>query len=224
MLFNACLLSACLPEIWKKADICPIPKTSPRNLSETRPIAKLPIPERIFEKCLLKRIKFEFLSRYDAFQFGFRPRSSTTCALIDVQNFICSMLDKPNVLACHICALDLTKSFDRLSHKLLIEKMIRDNFSPFVINFVSNYLSNRTQRVKWNNELSRIVSATSGVPQGSSFGPLLFAYFMSDFACDSFQNCLVVKYADDVTLCGVISSDTSDSTLLSLFFLRVLVS
>ena len=127
------------------------------------------------------------------------------------------MLDKPNVLACHICALDLTKSFDRLSHKLLIEKMIRDNFSPFVINFVSNYLSNRTQRVKWNNELSRIVSATSGVPQGSSFGPLLFAYFMSDFACDSFQNCLVVKYADDVTLCGVISNDTSDSTLLKAY-------
>ena len=209
-IFNACLKTANLPDKWKTADICPFPKSYPPTLSDTRPIAKLPIPERIFEKCLLKRIKFEFLNRYDTSQFGFRPTSSTTCALVKIQEFVLAQLDRSNVQACHICALDLTKGFDRLSHKILTDKMIKDNFPPFVINFIQNYLRNRSQRVKWNGTISSVRRFTSGVPQGSSLGPLVFAYFVSDFVLNNVNDCIVVKYADDVTLCGAVTNKSSN--------------
>lgn len=197
IIFNTCLQYADLPQEWKEADVIPLPKSTPPSISEVRPISLLPIPERIFEKCLLKRIKPDFLSRFDSKQFAYRPKSSTVCALIELENFLTSSLQDPSVLACHIVCVDLRKGFDRIPHDLLIKKMFKDNFGCFLVSFVQNYLSNRKMRIRWGATTSTYSNVKSGVPQGSSLGPLIFGYFVSDLTCVE-EDAMMVKYADDI--------------------------
>ena len=98
----------------------------------------------------------------------------------------------------------MEKGFDRVSHRLLIEKMTMDCFDTFIASFIGNYFTNRTQRVRWKNERSSTKSVSSGIPQGSSFGPLIFNYFISDLVIPEAHNVFMIKYADDVTLCAPI--------------------
>ena len=51
------------------------------------------------EKILLKKFKSLFINNIDRKQYEFKPKSSTTCALLDIQEFITSQLDKPSTLA-----------------------------------------------------------------------------------------------------------------------------
>lgn len=210
-LFNKCLESADLPILWKQADIVPLPKTDRPTLSNTRPISLLPMPARILERHIMRWFSSEFSKHGDHNQFAYKKQSSTTCALIHLTNFIATSLSRNDVVACHLVALDIEKGFDRVSHNLLVQKMIRDNFDPFLIKFVSNYLLDRSQRVRWRFQFSNFRGITSGVPQGSSIGPVLFSYFLSDMTIDN--DICIMKYADDIFLCGAVTKNYSSSPL-----------
>ena len=79
----------------------------------------------------------------------------------------------------HYCCifLDLTKAFDTVNHDVLLHKM--KNFYGFqglALKLVQSYLSNRQQYTKVENCKSDLTKIEYGVPQGSSFGPLLFPW------------------------------------------------
>lgn len=200
IIFNKSLENTDLPTLWKEADIVPIPKTNPPQLSNLRPISLLPIPARIFEKILIKTFGHQFTDRYDAAQFGFRRKSSTVCALLNVENYITKSLQEKNVIGCHVMSIDLTKGFDRLSHNLLMKKMIDAEFDDFIIAFMCNYLSRRSQSVRWKMERSQKLPVLSGIPQGSSIGPLVFGFFTSDLQLPDDSDILLTKYADDILM------------------------
>lgn len=202
-IFNTCLQTAELPSDWKLADVIPIPKTPKPNLSATRPISLLPVPARIFERRMMEFYKSAFTSRCDSTQFAYKENSSTTCALISLTDRIANALAEPDIFACHILALDMEKGFDRLSHDLLLSKMAQDRFDPYLILFLANYLSNRSQRVRWKSIYSDSKIVVSGVPQGSSVGPYLFNYFVSDITVP--KDTFLLKYADDIILCASLS-------------------
>ena len=95
---------------------------------------------------------------------------------------------------------------------------IRDSFSARnlclpenVINLISIFLSNRSQRVQWNNSTTNLLPISSGVPQGSILGPILFSIVVDDFqpVC---QNTKVIEYADDINIMHFIR-DASDDQL-----------
>ena len=75
--------------------------------------------------------------------------------------------------------MDLTKSFDKLDHSILLSKLSSFGFVLSSINFFNSYLSGRKQSVNCWGYSSGFIYATSGVPKGSVLGPFLFVRFIN---------------------------------------------
>ena len=189
------------PTAWKTADVCPVPKSRPVNKDHLRPISLLPTISKICEKSVLNKFSENLLNFYDNCQFAYRPKSSTTCALVTVHENVLNYLDDINVGAVRVITFDMSRAFDCLPHHLLLSRLssLDMPFCNFFVNWTNNYLTNRQQRVKLGNVKSSPSHVSSGVPQGSILGPVLFAIYFSSYK-PSDVKARVIKYADDITL------------------------
>ena len=89
------------------------------------------------------------------------------------------------------------QTFDSVDHNLIIEKLQFFGVKGMVLNWFRDYLNNRTQRVVMEGVCSGWTHVTSGVPQGSILGPLLFVIFINDISNAVPQTTKVALYADD---------------------------
>ena len=200
-IYNLSFNTACVPHLWKMAHVIPVPKTYPVKCDQLRPISLLPEVSKIFERLILQLFKEDLVNFYDDCQYAYRKSSSTVCALLSIQDHVLSYLDDPNIGAVRIIALDMSHAFDSVPHELLLKHVADLNFSGAYIlsSWLRSYLSLRKQRVRIGDVLSSPSAVTSGVPQGSILGPILFSIFMSTY-CPTNHNTRVAKYADDITL------------------------
>lgn len=198
-LANLCLKQHTFPSVWKTADIVPVPKTSPPDLKKLRPISLLPLLGKVFEKLLLLRLKPLLLRNYDDCQYGFRPKSSTTCAIIKLRDKATRLLELPDVNHVSILSFDLAKAFDTVDHSVLLSKLkpIFTSQNIYLFHLIASFLCDRQQRVKFLSSYSSNLPIQSGVPQGSALSPYLFNFYISDLKSNN--NACLVKFADDST-------------------------
>ena len=95
--------------------------------------------------------------------------------------------------------LDFSKAFDLVDHKILLEKLQYYKFSPITIAWFSSYLSSRSQLTYLSGAKSLSGSVTSGVPQGSVLGPILFLLYINDLP-DVLEETSIDIFADDSTI------------------------
>ena len=94
--------------------------------------------------------------------------------------------------------LDVSKAFDRVWHKGLIFKLKQNGIDGELLEWISDYLSERKQKVVIRNASSSLLSVKAGVPQGSVLGPLLFLVYVNDIV-ESLLS-LTRLFADDSSL------------------------
>ena len=130
-------------------------------------------------------------------QSGFRSLHSTLTALLETSDNWCVNIDRG--LLNGVIFIDLRKAFDTIDHKIILQKLTKYGVDQDALKWFKSYLTNRMQRCKVNNHLSRESPLNCGVPQGSIIGPLLFLIYINDL-----PNCLNVgtprMYADDTNV------------------------
>lgn len=199
IIYNRCLDSAVFPRIWKCANITPIPK---KDSKDFRPISILPFLSKILERLVRDKVIIPSLKKsLDTRQFGFVRNGFGGCtnALLSIRLSLLEHITSASKKSACLLAVDYRKAFDSLSHRKLLESLI-DNFncSFQAIRIVQSFLSERFQRVFVNGFSTPWLEISSGVPQGSIIGPLLFTLFLNDLP--TFDDTHIVAYADDVTI------------------------
>lgn len=197
---NVCLENNYFPEAWKTSVIHPLPKTkSPESYADLRPISLLPILSKILEKVIYEQLIMYCNENHilPITQSGFRKSHSTATALSNIIDHLVKDLDEQKISV--LVLLDFSKAFDTINHNLLCAKLKYYGLSSGSVEFMHSYLAGRYQRVIIGDKASSLLPVTSGVPQGSILGPLLFTIYTADLL-GRIQYCSYQAYADDTKL------------------------
>ena len=204
-LFSRCMDEGKVPETWKIGHVTPIFKKGKKcDPSNYRPISLTSIVCKTMESLVRHEIMQhllvnELLSHH---QHGFMAGRSCTTQLLEVLDIWSQLLDEGDNV--DVVYLDFAKAFDTVPHRRMMNKLHSYGIRGKVWSWIADYMCNRKQCVIVNGVHSSYVNVTSGVPQGSVLGPLLFLIYINDLPEVVFN--LVKLFADDTKLFARISS------------------
>lgn len=199
IVINKCLSSGIFPEFLKLARTVPVyKKGDPCEVSSFRPISIIPILAKVVESVMKHQIQnyFENNKLFQDTQHGFRKGRSTVTAALDLTRKIRKGFEDRESVALTLC--DLSKAFDCISHKILLNKLKCYGVEGVVLATLQSYMENRKQVVSVHGAMSQVQKLEYGVPQGSVIGPLLFLIYVNDMGCNN----NMLQFADDTTLLG----------------------
>ena len=213
-LFKYSLSHGIFPDVWKQANVSPLyKKDDPSFVCNYRPISLLSSIGKVMEKIIHKHM-FNYFNDHSiitCLQSGFVPGDSTVNQLVDIYNTFCKALDNGLEVRAFFC--DISKAFDRVWHKGLIYKLKRAGINGLLLDWLSDYLTNRKQRVVIPGGRSDWQFIRAGVPQGSILGPLLFLLYINDIVTD-IQSC-VRLFADDTSLYIIVDNPISAAEMIN---------
>lgn len=197
-LFNLSLSLGYFPNKWKISFIKPVFKSGSRsNVKNYRGISIASSIAKLFDSLVTDALTHHFLSYLSPNQHAYVKGRSTTTNLLEFVNAANSTLS--DGLQIDAIYTDFSKAFDKVNHAVLLNKLNKIGIHSSLLNWISSYLQGRYQYVKLSDCISELFLVTSGVPQGSHIGPLLFILFIDDIVWIlKYSKCLI--YADDIKL------------------------
>ena len=181
-IINQYLITGRFPSKLKVGKIIPIfKKDDEHDSNKYRPISLLPSIYRVFKKKTVSQL-FQYLtvnSLLHAKQCGFRARYSTELALIELVDRIYSQLDEKIPIA---YIMDMSTAFHTIAHEIPASKMEHYGITNLALEWFKSYLSNRKQCVEFNDTQSATYLITTGVPQVSMLGSILYLIYINDLA------------------------------------------
>lgn len=213
-IFNLLIKDGSFPEEWKKSFLIPIPKPGKSNeISNYRGVCIQSSLPKIFDALFTKKLTEIMKPLIPASQHGFTPNKGTTTNLLEMANFVGTNIIGKGQVDC--IYLDLSKAFDKISHRKLIIKLCRMSAPLKIIQCIAAFICNRQYYLKVENKITgKTHFSTSAVPQGSHLGPLLYILF-----CMDLPNCLdgtevsLLSYADDTKIYRSIKSQNDAEEL-----------
>ena len=209
MIFNSSLLEGVLPLQWLSSTITPIFKkkgarTDPLNY---RPVSVTSVPCKVLEKVIVSRLTpylndNGILSEH---QFGFRSGHSTIDQLIICYDSVTRSVNDGEMV--DVIFFDFTKAFDTVNHSIMVSKLQAIGICPQLLNWIQEFLVSRRMQVRVLDGVSDWHSVSSGVPQGSVLGPVLFLIYVNHAVSQLVCNYKI--FADDIKL--YISSKPMDT-------------
>ena len=134
---------------------------------------------------------------------GFLPGRSCLTQLISVLHYIGGQLDAGKQI--DIIYLDMSKAFDKVDHTKLRGRLQQYGISGKLHDWFRSYLQGRKQQVTVVGATSQELPVTSGVPQGTLLGPILFLLFVDDLP-NTVKTSRVACYADEIKIFKSIDS------------------
>ena len=193
-IINTMLADGEYPDLWKQAQIVPIPKTKqPDQCKDFRPISLLYHLGKIAEQAVVNKLRGPLKDVIASNQYAYRPKLSTTDAILQLLDDATADLDLIESKYVQLACVDFSKAFDRLQPSIVLQKMRENNVNENLLKIVGSVPSNMKQCVKIDSGFSNQSDVLVGAPQGTKLGPLLCLFYINYLDIDGYK---AVKYDD----------------------------